>query len=756
MARFPAFDDYSQKRNFGDGIKRCNELLRKNPKNIQLLTTKLRLLYAAGSDEVSQVLDDLVAIQPREIQDIVEMEAAVVDGQTDFFPRPSSAGPAVAKVWDAAAKAVTTVDQKLEILTLRFERAVLDDRLTDAQQALIQLKAAQPRNRVVYMAHAAFTQLISTSNEDLQARLAMGLARKAVSERFGDDKTLDCRVPGQIFAVQGSVKNLESIEGGPFQGSKRVSDARRKRQGQVTANGNAITSKVPEPGSVPTQEWLAAEVSSLKRTFATLIDSGASTEALRAFATNAIRLFQESISNLGTGARRSPVDACFLAISALVRMFEQTADTQYLLHSAYLAERLLRHHEHTHEARLVLVYLYMRLNLGSLAMRLFDSLNIKEIQHDTVGHVLFTRLSLIHPHATVWGREAADGMLPFKRTAHALKVYVRCEEKLAETQASVLSHGQTGMVFDLQELRDSLRMSLSRRVTLLEHRRVARLTRGDIGDDEAAKAMGPLACENWVQTKDNRDFDAAFDYGYNVERALHGRGSLAPREACVLFALAADTAWCIATESSSMVTKPSEVLEKARQAKEVIDPLLPFDQQASKLGMTTAEYLAGVLALCTLELLTYVQSAGDDVAEERVAEHIASIHDASEHLSVDGLTKVSDPLAERLLDYYAYTDVLGIVAVACRFVRSKAPAEAAKELQHLQDQAHRLVARLQQRATAQQVAIKGSGVRQHMERDREVWDGVRMLGEVELRDFCEEVAKAAKEGWDGMLKIKLV
>ncbi|KAK0307110.1 hypothetical protein LTR01_005756 [Friedmanniomyces endolithicus] len=756
MARFPAFEDYTPKRNFGDGIKRCNELLRKNPKNVQLLTTKLRLLYATASDDVSQVLDELVAAPPREIQDVVEVESVVVDGQSNIFPRSSSAGPAVAKIWDAAAKAVTTVDQKLEILTLRFERAVLDDRLIDAQQALIQLKAIQPRNRVVYMAHAAFTQLISTSNEDLQARLAMGLARKAVSERFGDDKTLDCRVPGQIFAVQGSVKDLESIEGGPFQDSKHVSDARRRRQGQVTANGSATLPKVPEPGSVPTQEWLAAEVSSLKRTFATLIDYGASTEALRAFATNAIRLFQESISNLSAGATRSPVDACFLAISALVRMFEQTTDTQYLLHSAYLAESLLRHREHTHEARLVLVYLYMRLSLGSLAMRLFDSLNIKEIQHDTVAHVLFTRLSLIHPHPTTWGYGDADGMAPFKRTAHALKVYVRCEDKLAETQASVLSHGQTGMVFDLQELRDSLRKSLARRVSLLEHRRVARLTKGVIGDDEPAKAMGPLACENWVQIKDNRDFDAAFDYGFNVEKVLHGRGSLAPSEAWLLFALAADTAWCIATESSSMVTKPNEILGRAWKVKEVVEAQLPIDQRASKLGMTTVEYLAGGLALCALEILIHVQSAGDDIAEDKVAEQIALFNDAIDNLSTDALINASDPLTESLLDSYAYADVLGIVAVACRFVRSTAPAGAAKELQHSQDQAHRLVARLQQHATEQQVAITGSGLRRHMERDRGVWDGVRMLGEVEMHGFCEEVAKAAKAGWEGMLKLKLV
>ena len=95
------------------------------------------------------------------------------------------------------------------------------------QQTLIQLKALQPRNRVVYMAHAALTQMLSTSNEDLQGRLALGLARKAVTERYDEDQSLDCRVSGQIFAMQRSKKDLENIKNRPFKDSKQVFDALR-------------------------------------------------------------------------------------------------------------------------------------------------------------------------------------------------------------------------------------------------------------------------------------------------------------------------------------------------------------------------------------------------------------------------------------------------------------------------------------------------------------------------------------------------
>ncbi|KAK4952118.1 hypothetical protein LTR10_010038 [Elasticomyces elasticus] len=758
MARYPAFKDYEKKRNFHDGIKRCNELLAKSPGDIQLLTTKFRLLHAVyNRDEASRVLDEIATIQPHELQDIIAPEQAVVDSQRNVYPRPSTAGPVVAKMWDTAIKGSITAEQKLDIASVRFERAVLDDRLVDAQQALIQLKAIQPRNRVIYMAHAAFTQLISASNEDLQARLAMGLARKAVKERFDGEKELDCRVPGQIFASQGAEKDLEGVEGGKFGESKHVFDARRKMKGVVgKADGVVAKVEVPEPGTVPTQEWMTAEISSLKRTFTDLIESNAPIEAMRAFATNAIRLLDSSTTTLSANARRSPADICFLAISALVRMFELSSQTRYLLHAAYLAETLLRHNEHIHEARLSLVYLYMRLNLGSLAMKLFDSLSVKEVQHDTVGHVLFTRLSRVHPHATHWGNMDDDTMLPFKRTAHALNVYLRCEEKLAENEASVLSHGQTGMIFDLQELRNALRTSLPRRIMLLEHRQIARLTKGVIGGEEAAEAMGPLALETWIETKDTRDFDAAFNYSYDVERLLHRHGSEEiPGRAWTLFALAADSAWCIATQNSTLVTRPEEILHQIYKLRNNAEsPAAEGKPQ----DMTGVEYLAGNVSYYTLTLLTYAHPAHMDYMESIGVDQITAVNQAIDDLAIDELMKSSDDLAERLPEHYAYADVFNTLAIVCRFVEIKVPPSLAKQLGQLQARAKRLFAGLQRHTIEQQAAIKQARVRRSMEQDQEVWAALMRMsdGEKTLDGFCEEVASSAKEGWEGMMKLKVL
>ncbi|KAK3109760.1 hypothetical protein LTR53_016622, partial [Teratosphaeriaceae sp. CCFEE 6253] len=557
-----------------------------------------------------------------------------------------------------------------------------------------------------------------------------------------------------IFAAQGSGKDLEGIGGRRFEDSAQVSAARRGKAAGGAGNGVAARSAVPEPGTVSTQEWLSAEISSLKDTFSSLIEGEAPTEALRSFATNAIRLFHASTTSLSDGARRSPADASFLAISALVRISEQTNTTQHLLQAAYLAESLLHHDTNIHEARLILVYLYMRLGLGSLAMRLFDSLGVKELQHDTIAHALFTRLSLLHPHATSWGPGPDEGMLPLKRTAHALGVYARCEQKLAETEAGVLSHGQTGMLFDLQELRHSLRTSFSRRVTLLEQRRAARLTKGAAGDGAAAEAMGPLVCENWLQTRDNRDFSAAFAFAYNVEKALHGRDGGVPGQAWVLFALAADTAWCLATGSEVMVTDAQEVPNHVRQLEATA---ASSKAPASCHGLSPCEYLAGDLACCTLALLLYVQSAGRDLVESIVERQLAAAHKAVKSLAIDTLVGTSDPLAEHLLDHYAYADVLRIARATCRYVRTRLDVGVAREsLQRLEDLVQRSFALLQTHATEQQVRVKASGVRGLMSLDEAMWDALQPFGGKALDGFCEEAARSAKEGWEGLLKISLV
>ena len=419
MARYPTFEEYQERGNFQEGIKRCDDLLKKNANDVQLLTVKLQLLYAAKDEGSIQVLDQLVSLQPpvQDLRELVAVEEAVVESQSDVFPLPQTAGPEVAKLWENAFKAAgSSVNQKLDLQSLRFSRAIVNNRMADAQQALIQLKVLQPKNRVVYMAHLAVTQLLSTANGDLQSRLALSLARKAVTERFDEDVSLDCRVPGQIFALQGSRKDFEGVGERTFRESKQAYDALRKAKAP-DVNGDSSVPETADAASVPAGEWLASEVQTLKLQFSQLIESSAGVETILSFAANAVRLFHTGLMSLAPSRSRAITDACFLAISALVRAFEQTNEARRLLQAAYLAETLLKQNSHIHEARLILVYLYMRLELGSLAMRLFDSLNVKEIQHDTVGHELFIRLSLTHPHSTTLTK--TESFDPTTRTAHA-------------------------------------------------------------------------------------------------------------------------------------------------------------------------------------------------------------------------------------------------------------------------------------------------------------------------------------------------
>ena len=495
MARYPTFEEYQKRGNYKDGIKRCDDLLKKNPNDVQLLTVKLQLFYAANRD-AEPILQQLVSIQPPilDLRDIILIEEAVVNGHSDDFPQPRTCGPAVLKLWDNAFKASTSVKNKIDLLSLRYSEAMRDNRLVDAQQALIQLKALTPKNRVVYMAHAAVTQLLSTSNEDLQSRLALSLARKAVTENFDHDKSLDCRVPGQIFAMQSSTKDLESIAKRPFKESKQVYETLRDRKA-TEVNGVLTPPASQDAESIPPSEWLRAEVQTLKQKFSMLVDSSAQVYEMLSFCMSSIHLFHTATTLVSDGQSRGLADACFLSVSTLVRLFEMTSELRHLLQAAFLAETLLKQNTHIHEARLILVYLYMRLGLVSLALRLFDSLNVKEIQHDTVGHALFTKIAVTHPHDAKLNKR--DSIDPCKRTAHALKVYTRHEERLAETESNVLSHGQTGMIFDLRELRDSLRSSLTRRITYLEHRRTNRLIHGS--SEEGVAQLGPRVAANWLK-----------------------------------------------------------------------------------------------------------------------------------------------------------------------------------------------------------------------------------------------------------------
>lgn len=750
MARYPTFEEYQQRGNFRDGIKRCDDFLKKNPNDVQLLTVKLQLVYATGGDEAAPILQKLLSIQPpiQDVAELVSIDQVVVDSQHDVFPRPTTTGPEVSKLWENAVKASGAMNQKLNLLLERFARAVINSHVGDAQQTLIQVKALQPKNRVIYMAHAAYTQLLSTSREDLQSRLAVSLARKAVTEKFDDDASLDCRVPGQIFALQDAYKDLEGILDRPFKESKQFHDAMRKTKA-MGVNGVATETTIKDHTSTSSSaSCLSSEVASLKKLLSDLINASAELEAFLSVAANAIKLFHSAATSKTDSQRRAMSDACFLAVSALVRVYGLKEDSRHLLQGAYLVETLLRYNPHVHEARMILVYLYMRLGLASLATRLFVSLNVKEVQFDTVGHALFTRLSLLHPHSM----KLVDGAPfdPVPKLRQALTVYTRSEDRLAENEASVLNHGQTGMIFDLHQLRDRLRSSTSRRIMLLELRRCHRLMGASSKSQEIPDA-GPKCVANWLESIDNRDFDATFNHGFNVEKALHGDHGTVPGRRWILLSLAVDTAWCLATQAFEPPVHDAEnVIQELESDAVEVGRLNVDDSDPSSVGMRQGEYLAGDLACQVLKLSLHLSQ---DASGES-ATLVDAVHKAVARLNVDALVKSEDTFSQSLNDHYLYMDVLRVVMAVCDLAEKQAKKRGV-EFEAFGKSIREQIGAIQKHAEEQKKRVKGEEIMKlMMDEEGDVSNAIESFGRVSVTGFCEAIATSARDGWEGVLKVK--
>ncbi|GAB7332906.1 hypothetical protein MBLNU13_g04619t1 [Cladosporium sp. NU13] len=710
MARYPTYDEYRDKPK--KGITKCDELLKRTPKDIQLLATKSQLLTELGDTAKAQAtIDQLLAIQPptRDLQELSLIEDAVVEHlQANSFPQPLSAGPEVAKIWENAFKAATSINYKLDLQSLRFTRAIFDNRLQDAQQALIQLKLLSPKNRVFYMAHAAVTQMLSTGNEDLSSRLALMLAKKAVSEKFDEVKDLDCRVPGQIFAIQGKKEDVEGVKGGRFGESKQVHDALREVK---KSNGEeAFAGLKLDDAKFGTPEWLDATIAERKAKFSTQLKDS-DRNALYSFAAETTETYRKAVQSIDQFRYRHVCQLVFLAISALVKVWEQHSETDALLQAAFIGEMLLRNNQHIHEAKVILIHLYMRLDLATLALRHWDSLSVKEIQLDTMGHVFLTQLSTTHPHkATTTTTTRSND--PLAIATQALSMYVRCEQKLAECEANVLNNGQTGMILDLHELRENLRLSLSRRIFSLEQRRLARFFRSPALDANAVH-VEPRLTAHWLNAKDNRDFAAAFNYGYSAERALHAPGDA---QAYILHSLVADTAWCLANSAIPPIKDTPTLLQKLSE----LDP------------STTSP--ASALSLATLNLLTTPTN-----------QTLTSLKSTLQPLLP---TLSSQPLKPT----YLALDALRTLLAALKHVEQQHPKALPKaELDALRKQADEGMAKLQAHAKERARKASGQSVRAGFGKEGGVWS---MFDGEEVGSFAGRVADAEGMGWEGVGRVK--
>ncbi|KAI9368067.1 N-acetyltransferase B complex non catalytic subunit-domain-containing protein [Aspergillus egyptiacus] len=180
-------------------------------------------------------------------------------------------------------------------------------------------------------------------------------------------------------------------------------------------------------------------------------------------------------------------DMCILAAMGLIRFSQAWVSSKQeeipdimLIRAAAILERLLLDSPHNYQALLLLVRLYLRLGAGSLALKAFSKLSVKQIQFETVAHNLFTRLASVHPHSAppIEGAEYKD-FNPQSAFVQALNFYRTADVTSTRHRSNGLEYGSYVNTEGTIELQRRLKHSVCRRMWALEVKRVQRLAGGD-------------------------------------------------------------------------------------------------------------------------------------------------------------------------------------------------------------------------------------------------------------------------------------
>ncbi|KAL5342593.1 N-acetyltransferase B complex non catalytic subunit-domain-containing protein [Aspergillus crustosus] len=317
-------------------------------------------------------------------------------------------------------------------------------------------------------------------------------------------------------------------------------------------------------------------------------------------------------------------DLCVLAAMGLLRFSrnwvpskqEEIPDVM-LVRAAAILERLVVDSPHNYHALLLLVRLYLRLGAGSLALKTFSKMSVKQMQYETIAHNLYTRLATIHPHSAppIDGAEYKD-FNPQSAFVQAMIFYLSANVTSTRHRTNGLDYGSYVNVEGTIELQKRLKQSICRRMWALEVKRVQRLAGGDpVGRyDEIARDSSPLI--------DQRQFDAFMNCetpGQPTFEQLVRLGPL-PQERWVRSAQMTDSLLGLLKDLAAQkpITEAPEI--------PVLDDILGAD---AELDLTTSEVESTKTHLSLLKLAVYV-SGSKSVTSEQVDQ---SLHQVEEWLN---------------------------------------------------------------------------------------------------------------------------
>ncbi|OSC97114.1 actin cytoskeleton organization protein [Trametes coccinea BRFM310] len=197
-------------------------------------------------------------------------------------------------------------------------------------------------------------------------------------------------------------------------------------------------------------------------------------------------------------------DLAILSAQAFVNIWKQTGDEAFLCNAAALLEYAIARSKMSYQIRLHLIRIYRLLGAPSLALEHYRSINVKQVQNDTLSHFILSR-------ASTFSLSSIGDLTYTSECLESSRIYLSNSEETAEFIVRAFGSEKYSQIPDFIEFEDRLDNSLQRDLVKMEHVRM-RIAHEPINSELVDMELIELKFIFDRVHHDNRDFDILANY----------------------------------------------------------------------------------------------------------------------------------------------------------------------------------------------------------------------------------------------------
>ncbi|KAH7889369.1 N-acetyltransferase B complex non catalytic subunit-domain-containing protein [Phlebopus sp. FC_14] len=216
-------------------------------------------------------------------------------------------------------------------------------------------------------------------------------------------------------------------------------------------------------------------------------------------------------------------DLAILAAHAFVNVWKLNGAEEALYHAVVILEFSLTKSQMSYQMRMMLIRIYRILGAPSLALEHYRLMNVKQVQNDTLSHLILTR-------ALTFSLAGTGDLTYSSECLESSQIYLANSQETSDFIVRAFTAEKYTQIPDFIEFEDRLENSLQRDVVKLEHVRM-RLTHEQVSSDIIDMELIELKFIFDRLHHDNRDFFIIPNYqpacqpSFNEQSLMFGKST---------------------------------------------------------------------------------------------------------------------------------------------------------------------------------------------------------------------------------------